>query len=609
MQFKQLAELLDQIEAESKRLVITRLLATLWPQLADNEIWPVANLIQGRLRPPYEQLVFGLSEKMIQRAAVSLATQAGGLSSAGLSVDLFGVPDEDSLTTSVRQIYRRYGDWGAAIGDIHSQLSLAPATPLTLTQVYDQLVAIARLAGDGAHAQKIAALVRLYQSLDATSSKIITRMVIGKLRLGFSAMTILDSLSWALTGDKSESDALEEIWQKKADLGLLARQYLSRRDLPSAQRLAELRASYTVQAGIPLIPALCQRLNSTADIIDKMDTVIAEPKYDGMRLQIHVWHEADQLRYAAFTRSLENVTAMFPELAAFAASLAVDNVIFDSETVGFDAAGHMLPFQDTITRRRIHDVAAKAQQITMKFFIFDLLLLDNRDLLSVPLRERKQILSSVLPSSTSGCELGASPEFITTDSPQVLTDFHHAQLAAGLEGMVVKGVDTRYQSGRKGWNWVKIKEEEGTRGKLNDTLDLVVMGLYHGRGKRHDLGTGAFLAGVRDDATGEFYTVSKIGTGLTDEQLRGLRQQTAPLVSATCPSDYHVDKLLTPDVWLQPHLVAEVAADEISRSKMHTSGVGLRFPRLLRWRTDKTAAQATTTAELSQIKISTGDDL
>ncbi len=143
-----------------------------------------------------------------------------------------------------------------------------------------------------------------------------------------------------------------------------------------------------------------------------------------------------------------------------------------------------------------------------------------------------------------------TPYIVTTD-PEELRQFHANQLGKGLEGAVMKQLDSPYQPGRKGWSWVKIKEAEGSRGKLKDTLDCVVMGYYAGRGKRTQFGVGAFLVGVVNDKE-ELQTIAKIGTGLSDEQFRELKQRCQPLVVTDMPTNYLVHKNLMPDVWVSP---------------------------------------------------------
>jgi DNA ligase-1 len=597
MEFQNFSLALDQIETQTARLDITQSLANLWLQLTPPEIRPVANLIQGQLQPSYESLEFNLSEKMIARSLARLILHHGGLNQQGVNIDLFGQADEATIVTQVKKIHRHYGDWGQTTQKIHQDLALIPPRPLPVTDVYKRLVTLAQTSGEGSQETKLQLLFTLYQDVDDISAKIITRIVIGKLRLGFSTMTILDSLSWAGTGNKSESSTLESIYQKKADLGLLAKSYLANLSQSSPRRLHALQQNYAVTPGVPVVAALCQRLNSSHEIITKMTSVIAEPKYDGIRIQIHLQKTPTQSHLTAFTRSLENVSNMFPELHHLATSLKVNSLILDSEAVGYhQKTGKILPFQEIMTRRRKHDIATKSKQLPLKFFVFDILYLNGRELLTLPLNERKKLLSTIIAPSAWA---QPTPYIITTNASD-LHRYHQQQLAQGLEGVVAKAETSIYQSGRKGWNWVKIKEAEGTRGKLQDTLDLVVMGLYHGKGKRHSFGVGAFLVGVINEH-GEILTLSKIGTGLTDADFHDLKAKATPLTVKDKPTPYHVKKILVPDIWLTPTLIAEIAADEITNSTTHTSGYGLRFPRLIRWREDKSATTATTVTELSTL--------
>jgi DNA ligase 1 len=345
------------------------------------------------------------------------------------------------------------------------------------------------------------------------------------------------------------------------------------------------------------VPALCQRLNSAEEIIEKMGEVFAEHKYDGLRVQLHFKKGPDGL-LRTFTRNLEETTHMFPELTEALSDLACTSCILDAEAIGFDpVTGALQTFQKTITRKRKHEVEEAAKAVPMRFYIFDLLELNGTPLLDIPLRERKKLLASLFEDSA----VLLKTKYIETSNPEELRMFHHQALAEGLEGAVIKKADSVYQSGRKGWSWVKIKEEEGMTGKLSDTLDLVVLGYYVGRGKRAAFGLGAFLSGVRTES-GEILTVAKIGTGLTDEQLQELKARATALTTTQKPALYTVPKELFPDVWMLPELVVEIAADEITNSPLHSAGVALRFPRLITFRDDKAVDDATTITELQQIK-------
>jgi DNA ligase-1 len=192
---------------------------------------------------------------------------------------------------------------------------------------------------------------------------------------------------------------------------------------------------------------------------------------------------------------------------------------------------------------------------------------------------------------------------VRTNDPEEVKRLHKKYLSEGFEGAVLKVWDGKYLPGRQGWNWVKIKEVEGTSGKLSDTLDLVVLGYYYGRGKRAGFGIGAFLVGLKKDDS--WVSLAKIGTGLTDDEFRSLKSNLEKLELKEKPENYMVEGTLLADVWVSPKIVVEVAADEVTVSNVHSGGIALRFPRLVRFREDKGADQSTTWKEVEEIaKIS-----
>ena len=498
---------------------------------------------------------------------------------------------------------RKIGDVGLGAEELMRGRKVGTASEeLSCDEVYERLMEIALESGEGSQERKLSLLQDLLKRLDPVSDRYVVRIVMGKMRLGFSLMTILDAMSWTKTSGKSESKLLEETFQKKADIAKLAAEYLFE-DEGAARR--EKMKEYKVEVGVPVVAALCQRLNSAADIIEKMERVYAEPKYDGMRVQIHfAAKENGDFLIKAFTRNMEDVSAMYPELHELGKMIHGKgrSFILDSEAVGFNPeTGKMLIFQETITRKRKHDVEAKAESVPVCFHIFDILSLDGEDLLEVPCSERKKVLKKLMKEIEGHRSFELAPDRIFEEA-EGLRLYHEELLAAGLEGAVVKQIDSAYQSGRKGWAWVKIKEEEGRRGKLNDTLDLVVMGYYVGKGKRTGFGVGAFLAGVGDDKGGVL-SLSKIGTGLTDDQFREMKRRAKEFEVSEEPKEYEAKREMRPDVWLAPGMVVEIAADELTNSSLHTSGKSLRFPRLIKWRDDKDWEEATSLSELAEIRI------
>ena len=622
MQFSEFSNILEQLENTDSRLDMMYQLAELYKDLETEEITVASYLMQGSLVPAYLSLEFQLSAIMVIRALAYLhadySVAQAQTSNQSNQLQLTGLFDTPITTTesSVEQLtklYKRVGDIGVVAYEVMTvwdSWAVENGLPVnkqnTIVETYNQLVVIAQESGAGSQEKKLQKLVQLFKTADPVSAKFIARIVVGKLRLGFSAMTILDALSWVVTQSKNHRNILELAYQKRADVGELAQTYLRiAKEVGQepvegtaylqlvTQRLAE---KYEVMVGVPVVPALCQRLNSAKEIIEKMDVVIAEPKYDGLRVQIHYSKKgfADGQYVRAFTRNLEEVTHMFPELLQLHEVLKVQECILDCEAIGYDPQTDvLLPFQETITRKRKHEVGKASEKVPIRFYVFDVLSSGGVSFLDKKLQERKDYLEALFIDNRTI----KVAEYITTSDPNELHEYHEQKLLEGLEGAVIKQINSVYQSGRKGWSWVKIKESEGSSGKLKDTLDLVVMGYYVGRGKRSKFGVGAFLVGVLNDAS-EIKTIAKIGTGLTDEQFRELKQRANGLATKEQPKEYEVPKVLVPDGWMLPELVVEIAADEITKSPTHSAGVALRFPRLLAFRDDKSWTDATTIKEL-----------
>lgn len=557
MTFSELATYFTKLEGTASRITITQILADLFRRSHGSEIRKICYILQGRVVPLYEAVEFGVADKFMIRAIASA----------------YGVPDD-----RVAKSFKKHGDLGLAAQEFHKG-----SGSLSVSDVFSKLDELARFGGKGSQEKKIGVLADLFRNTDAASARYLARIPLDKLRLGFSDVTILDGLSWMISGDKSLRTRLEDAYNVRPDIGYIA-QTLKEKGIAGLARV-------NVQVGAPILAALCQRLPTADDMITKMGTVAVEPKYDGVRVQIH-FSRGTFVR--TFSRNLENTTAMFPELAEAGEELSADSVILDSEAVGVDPkSGKLISFQETMTRKRKHDIEHATKNVPLRFFVFDILYKDGKELLGEPLSKRREILKRVLQPKRL---FVLSPQ-IVTDSPATLRAFHDQQLAKGLEGAVVKKWDSLYEPGRKGYHWVKFKEEEGHEGKLTDTIDAVIMGYSRGEGKRAGFGIGMFLVGVR---SGErFVTITKIGTGVSDAMWKQLRTALERIRVSGQPKEYeHVNKLFIPDVWVTPKLVVEIAGDDLTKSPTHGAGVAVRFPRLVRLRDDKSPAQATTVAEL-----------
>lgn len=570
MEFGQLARYFKAIEATTSRNAITELLAELFHKATTREIDKIIYLLQGRVVPLYEAVEFGVAEKFIIRA-VAQAT---------------GVTPE-----RVFHEFKKQGDIGKAAEYLKAQKGSVGAK-MTVSHVYDRLYELAVAAGAGSQERKIAILADLLDGSDPLSARFLVRIPLDKLRLGFSDMTILDGLSWMAARDKSLRPRLESAYNVRPDLGYIATTLKEK----GIEALVHVRAV----VGAPILAALAQRLPTADEMIKKMGMVCVEPKYDGSRVQIH-YKKSGFRGYAGrvktFSRNLENTTPMFPELADIADELAADEAILDGEAIGIDSkTGKFMSFQETMTRKRKHNIDEARSSVPLKFVLFDLLYINGKDLLQEPLSLRRaQLEKTVRPKRL----LLLSPNIVTNDANE-LRKYHDAQLTAGLEGAVVKKWESRYEPGRRGYSWVKFKEEEGHTGKLIDTIDAVIMGYTRGQGKRSGFGIGMFLVGVRKKDA--FVTLTKVGTGVSDELWKELHRKLESIKVNEKPKEYEsVNKLFVPDVWVVPKIVVEIAGDDLTKSPAHGAGVAVRFPRLVRIRTDKSPANATTVKEVREM--------
>ena len=422
------ATVFNEIEQLSSRLAITQKLGELFKALTPDEAKIVANLALGVLHPAYLGTQFNLAEKalVIVLARLAQLTPAEVLAQQQLLGD-WGLVAEQLIaalplnTKDVDRIPATFLDFTS----LHSERA-GNNNPLTITALYTQLCALEAITGTGASEQKITALVELLQQCDGVSAKLIVRIILGKLRLGFSDMTLIDSLSYMLVGDKSVRGEIEHAYNLVADIGQVA--YVAK-----AAGLAGLQ-QLQVTLGIPIRPAAAERLNSPTDIIQRLGCCAAQPKLDGFRVQIHVDHSSAAVvqpsspatsatvvagpeRLAAlrenqldsanilhsagvvkfFSRNLLDMSAMFPDLVPALQALPVTSLICEGEALVYDeATGSYLPFQETVRRRRKYDIAEMAQEFPLRLVLFDILYLNGQELLSKTHVERRQILQELL---------------------------------------------------------------------------------------------------------------------------------------------------------------------------------------------------------------------
>jgi DNA ligase-1 len=566
MRLSQLAEAFERLEATTSRTRMVEVVADLLARAGAGERQAVVYLLQAQLRPPYEGVELGFGEKLLVKVIVSAynATPAG-----------------------VARKLRSLGD----LGRVAESLAGAPATGrLTVGGCHRALLELARAGGAGSQARKVTRLAALLRRATGSEAKLLVRVTQGRLRLGVGDQTILEAAAVAALGDRKKKPLLEQAYNVRSDLAAVV-------DI-AFRKGARSLATMAPVVGVPVRPALAQRLPSAEAIVKRLGTVQVEPKYDGFRLQLH----RDGARVHAFSRRLENVTGMFPEVAeSLCRQLRTTRAIIEGEAVVYDpGTGEFLPFQVTMTRKRKTKVAEMAESRPMRLFAFDLLYAGRQSWMQRPLRERSRRLRALVRPSRTGSIVVT--EQVVTDKASEIQDYFDEMVSRGLEGVVAKRPDAPYMAGARGFDWVKLKRAYQSR--LRDTVDVVLVGYLRGRGKRASLGIGSLLAAVYDPRHERFRTIARIGSGLTEPAWIALRRRLD--ASAVRQKPGNVDALIEADVWVEPRYVVEVLADEITRSPLHTCGksggepgYALRFPRLVGdVRTDKGPLDATTEREV-----------
>lgn len=576
MQFFELASYFEKLEQTSSRLSLIDILSDLFKKADKSEIDMIVYLVQGRVAPFFEATEIGMAEKTVAQ-------------SIG---EAFGLSKEEVLKD-----YAKKGDLGLVAYELSKEKRhKSKKEELSVHTVFEELRKIAQFSGVGTVEKRITALKELLEHMNEVSSKHLVRIPLGNSRLGIGDPTVLDGLALAILGDRSKRKLLEKAYNETSDLGLIGKT-LKRGGIKEVQKLK-------VTVGRPIRSELCERLPNPEKVFQKMSVngqgVHATPKYDGFRVQIH----KDDDKISMFSRNLEDMTHMFPELIeGTLKQVKAKSAILDTEALAYQKESEeFLPFQETTKRRRKYKIEEMAKSLPLRAFVFDILYVDGKSLLDTPLKERMEILKKVVSEDDT---LIPAPGKILHD-PKELQLMLDDSISKGLEGVVTKRVDSFYEAGGRNFNWVKLKRHSS--GELQDTVDCVILGYVVGKGKRTAFGAGALLVGLYDDKKDEFVTVSKIGTGLTDEEWQEVHKRADKIKVDHKPA--RVNSVIVPSVWIKPEIVIEVLADEITRSPIHTAGAviadgvkepgyALRFPRLVSFRDkDKKAEDATTVKEL-----------
>src|SRR5260370_149547 len=567
----------QKIDATTKRLEITKLLVDLLKQTPSEIIDKVVYLTKCNLYPDYLGIEIGIAEKLAIKA-IAIVT---------------GVKE-----SKIADEYRRRGDVGdAAEGLVAGKTQVGLRNEgLTVEEVYAVLDRIAKSSGPGSVESKIRQLTSLISKYSPIEAKYVTRTELGRLRLGVADMPLLDALAHALADGKESKALLEQAYNRSSDLGFVAKAL-------ATGGISAIK-SFKVTVGRPIRPMVAERLSDPDEILEKMNGKgAAEYKYDGLRIQAHLTDRKVKL----CARRLENITDQFPDLHTLLKQGIVDDgLILEGEAVpGDSSTGELLPFQLVSQRRgRKYELEKIIQEIAVALFAFDLLYHDGVDYTQLEYPRRREALSKLIRRNE---RLDLSRQTIVT-KPEQLDDFMQQAVADGCEGLMIKsiGPDSIYKAGARGWGWIKYKREY--KSSMQDTVDLVVVGAFAGRGRRGG-SYGALLLAAYDEKDDVFRTACKCGSGFKDEDLAKLPEMLERYkINHRHP---RVDSKIVADTWFVPGLVLEVIGAEITLSPIHTcglnsirlgAGLAIRFPRFTgKYRIEKSPEDATTTKEIVEM--------
>jgi DNA ligase-1 len=578
MKYSLVAEYFEKLEGTSGRLQMTETLSELFKETPKTDLPILAYLMQGKLRPDYEGVELGIAEKLALRA---LGTAAG------------------KTTQEVRDAYIKSGDIGSAAqallkggGGGERQGSLL-SEPLTLARVYSSLLSIAKTSGGGSIESKLRELVSLLNDSTPVEAKYILRTAMGVLRLGVADYTILDAAAVALLGDKSHRKVLERAYNVTSDLGFVL-------GAAAEDGLAGVEKIHLI-VGKPIRPMLAERLQSAQAILDKIGKpVAAEYKLDGERLQMHKDGEKVEL----FSRRLERITYNYPDVVRYVKShVKSKRAVLEGEVVAINAnTGELLPFQELMHRRRKHGIEESMKQYPVAVNFFDALYVDGKDITGQAYLKRRAQLERVVEAT----EFTRPVPSKMVETADEMEEFMELAISEGCEGIVAKKPDGTYRAGAREFAWIKLKREYSS--ELTDTIDLVIIGAFHGRGRRAGV-YGTYLLAAYDSKRKVYPSVTKIGTGFSDADLDRFPKLLKPFESLVKPPD--VESNLVPDVWYRPKVVIETIASEITLSPIHPaamdlvrqgSGLALRFPKFTgKIRDEKGPEDATTVKELVEM--------
>jgi len=533
MKYDLIAQVLSKLEATTKRLEMTGILTEFLKTVKPDELDKVILLLRGTVFPEYREDVIGIADKLM----IKILARASGRS-------------EDEVISE----WKKIGDLGKVSEEFmikRKQVTLTNET-LSVNKVFSNLLEVTRMEGKGSVDRKAALISELLTNANPTEARYITRTILGTLRVGMGAGTLRDAIAQAYNCDK---ELLEKAYNLTADYANVAS--------IAAREGNEGLKKIGLQIGSPAKSMLYQKETNINDAFERVGKPAAiEYKYDGLRLQVHKKDGEVKL----FTRNLDDVTKMFPEVISAVKENVKGSCIIEGEGVGYNPTKKSFkPFQEISKRiKRKYEVEQLANETPVVLFLFDLFDYEGTNYLDKPFKERNAKLKTIIKQVPWKIEL--AKQIISSDEKEV-DAFYKEALSKDQEGIMMKNLDAPYKPGSRVGYGIKIKP-------IKETLDLAISGAEWGTGKRSKWLSSFTLACKKDD---DYLDIGKMGTGLNEKEFAEVTEKLKPLITSEDGKEVRV----------KPIILVEIGYEEIQKSPTYGSGYALRFPRLIRFRDDK----------------------
>ncbi|KAG2537321.1 hypothetical protein PVAP13_9NG263600 [Panicum virgatum] len=590
-----LAQALDLISNESGRIVITEILSNVFRTVmatTPDDLLATVYLSANRIAAPHEGIELGIGDASVIRALA----------------EAYGRKEEH-----VKKDLKELGDLGlVAKASRSSQKMMFKPKPLTISRVLSTFRTIAKESGKDSQDKKRNHIKGLLVAATDCEPQYITRLLQSKMRIGLAEKTVQMALGQAAvySDKKSSPPKVQSPFEEAAKIIKQVYSVLPIYDkiVPALLEVGVWKLPETCKfsIGVPVGPMLAKATKSVSEIIDKFQGLeyTCEYKYDGERAQIHCMEDGS---VEIYSRNAERNTGKYPDVVDAVSRFrkpTVKSFVLDCEIVAYDREKQkILPFQILSTRAR-KGVTINDIKVSVCTFGFDILYINGQPLLQEQLKIRREHLYNSFEEVPGVFQLATA---ITSNDLEEIQKFLDTAVNSSCEGLIIKTLDkdATYEPAKRSNNWLKLKKDY--MDSIGDSLDLVPIAAFYGRGKRTGV-FGSFLLACYDEHNEEYQTICNIGTGFSEQQLEERSSSLRSKVIEKPKAYYRFADTMDPDVWFEPSEVWEVKAADLSISPVHRAangivdpnkGISLRFPRLLRLRDDKSPEQATTSEQVS----------